>query len=72
MTRRKVPETFKDRYVLATGYPWAVGTDPIIDIRMVERPTGMVPRLLKWPKELWSPTLPKYRLVLERVKRGGA
>lgn len=59
---------YKKRYVLAEGYPWAVGTEPATDIRMVIRPTGMVPQILKWPVELWRPELPKYRLVLERVK----
>jgi hypothetical protein len=64
---------FKDRYVLATGYPWAVGSElNPIDIRMVRGPMGVVPIQLKWPKELWEPSLPRYRLVLEKVNHGKA
>lgn len=63
---------YKDRYVLATGYPWGLG--PESNITGVEMDKGRTRggRLkIKWPPELWATDLPPYRLVLERVKRGG-
>jgi hypothetical protein len=60
---------FKDRYVLAKGYPWAMGVAPLsTEIALAEKPRGFKPIEFKFPKELWNNALPKYRLVLERVK----
>jgi len=60
--------TFKKRYVLGAGYPWANGTDPYFEV--VLYPDQIVGKRipLKFPSELWSLDVPKYRLVLERVR----
>jgi len=62
---------FKKRYVLGIGYPWALGLNDHVLIRMNQENTGQSPQILKWPKELWHKELPKYRLVLERVSHNG-
>lgn len=59
---------YKDRYVLATGYPWALGTDPYTSVEMNMGAKRFVPVHLNFPKELWQEGCPRYRLVLERVK----
>ena len=60
---------FKKRYVLGTGYPWAMGLDPYLTIAVNKNNMGVEPFELNFPKELWSTKLPKYRLVLERVDK---
>lgn len=60
---------FKERYVLATGYPWATGMKkPYCEVVMVKSQVGMEAIEIDWPEELWNPNTPKYRLVLERVE----
>lgn len=59
---------FKRRYELGEGYPWALGIGaPYTDVRLSKVARGMAAEHLNWPPELWSPDLPKFRLVLERV-----
>ena len=63
---------FKSRYVLGEGYPWVDGLSSFTEVSMFETPFAQRENLvdLDWPEELWSKldTLPKYRLVLERVE----
>lgn len=58
---------FKDRYILGEGYPW---TDKILKRWMCVRKS--IPytygKELDWPEEFWDFDVPKYRLVLERVR----
>ena len=73
MTTAKFPkkktDKFKKRYVLATGYPWALGIrEPYKTILMTKSQVGVSPIELDWPEELWANTVPEYRLILERVK----
>jgi hypothetical protein len=60
-------QVFKDRYVLGSGYPWAFGVESKM-VGVNEAGTGMKTKSLKFPKTLWSKDIPKYRIVLERVK----
>jgi hypothetical protein len=48
---------FKDRYVLAEGYPWALAGAEDVKPELIERNT-----------ELWTDAAPHYRLVLEKVE----
>jgi len=59
---------FKRKYILAEGYPWIVTHNQREMIQMEEAAVGHQPVPINWPEELWSNELPKYRLVLERVK----
>jgi hypothetical protein len=67
MAKKKVETRFEDRYELATGYPWAIGLGPYIQVQINRNQTGVNPRVLNWPTELWAANVPQYRLVLERV-----
>lgn len=58
---------FPNRIVLGVGYPWAMGNGPYHEVAMREDFIGGRNKQLKWPKTLWSPDVPQYRLVLERV-----
>lgn len=58
---------FKDRYVLGTGYPWAMGINPHTEVALCTDQKGTNFKPIKFPIALWYPDLPKYRLVLERV-----
>ena len=60
---------FKKRYILAIGYPWAMGLGPYFSLAMNKNNNGVNPFELKWPKELWNLSLPKFRLILERVDK---
>jgi hypothetical protein len=53
------------RIVLATGYPWALGTGPYQSVQM--HTTAMIGKAknLRWPKKLWKDNVAQYRLVLE-------
>jgi hypothetical protein len=59
---------FKDRYVIAEGYPWAYGTKNYKEIGLNKTPVGMIPIEMDFPKELWNKDVPKYKLVLERIQ----
>ncbi len=59
---------FPERIILGIGYPWAYGVGPYFEIGLNSFNTGVLPKKLKWPKELWHKDLPKYRLVLEKIK----
>jgi hypothetical protein len=65
---KKPPAKFPKRVVLATGYPWANGVSPYYEVCVREQALGGGNLQMKWPEVLWDPRLPKYRLVLERVK----
>lgn len=69
MTEEK--DKFPDRIVLGEGYPWAFGTgtdnNPHDTICLNKDSSIGNPIPLNFPKFLWKKTLPKYRLVLERV-----
>lgn len=58
---------FKDRYVLAEGYPWAIGTQSYKSIGVSTINPGIILEDLDFPLELWSAKVPTYRLVLERI-----
>lgn len=60
---------FKDRYVLGEGYPWAWGLKPYQTIGINKEKNGLNAKNIKFPKKLWEYEVPKYRLVLERVKQ---
>jgi hypothetical protein len=64
---------YKDRYVLATGYPCMRGRETIEGTEFI----GMVPhstdteskvKTIHLPMSLFDVSTPRYRLVLERVK----
>jgi len=63
-------KSFKKRYVLGKGYPWAIGLRDYKLIGILKKNKGVNYIILNWPDELWSEKLPKYRLVLERVSNG--
>ena len=70
ITEESVPESdlYQDSYVLGEGYPWGFG--PSNNVRSVginAGPTSVVSVPIQWPQELWAESVPKYRLVLERV-----
>jgi len=60
---------FKKRYVLGTGYPWAIGTETYKNIALARETFGVDFVPINFPTELWSKDLPQYRLVLERVEK---
>lgn len=59
----------QDRYVLGEGYPWALGTAPYASIALCEERIGVRFVGLSFPDDLWQANVPKYRLVLERIKK---
>ena len=59
---------FKDRYVLGEGYPWPIGIDCYDSIALSESKEYAKFIDLSHIEDLWSPTVPKYRLVLEKIK----
>ena len=65
---------FPERVVLGVGYPWAIGLGtaehPYDSVHLNPRASGNGGRRVKlrFPKELWRADVPKYRLVLERVR----
>lgn len=61
---------FKSKYILGEGYPWFYGTNPthFNEIGLNEKPVGVNPVSMSIPKELGSRELPKYQLILKRVK----
>lgn len=63
---------FKDRYVLGEGYPWVDGLGnvefPYMKLSVKKENHGSESLVLMFPKELWDEHLPKYRIVLEKVK----
>jgi hypothetical protein len=59
---------FKDRYVIGEGYPWGYGVKKIMMMGLNYKKIGMNTKQLKFPKALWDTNIPKYRIVLERVK----
>ena len=62
---------FPDRFVLGEGYPWLYGTgkpdNPYYRIGLNKKPTAMNAIELNWDSKLWQTTIPRYRLVLERI-----
>jgi hypothetical protein len=62
---------FKTRYVLGQGFPWVIGLNPYTSIGLTANKVGVQYRPLTFANELWRKDVPKYRLVLERVQRGG-
>ncbi len=58
---------FRKKYILGEGYPWAMGTNEHKEIALSEQAFGFSPVILSFPKELWDKSLPRYRLVLERI-----
>lgn len=58
--------SFKNRYVLGTGYPIVSGQQKFVGL--TDRPTVVIQKEIKAPAELCITDTPKYRLVLERVK----
>ena len=68
----KKKKEFPKRVVLAEGHPWAHGLgkadDPYSAVSVRDTPVGGQDQVVQWPKELWDRNVPKYRLVLERVR----
>ena len=64
-------DVFKNRYVLGEGYPWMMGVGENKKLSLSETPIGLRTVFLDFPLELWSPDLPKYRLVLEKIEDKG-
>lgn len=62
---------FKRKYILGEGYPWAIGFGKYLQVSMCKKKSGVNMIELNWPAELWSQDIPKYRLVLEKVKEEG-
>lgn len=64
------PDMYADRYVISEGYPWAYGAvGQYYAVGMNNEQLGNARSSgITWPKELWDKKLPKYRLVLERVR----
>ena len=60
---------FKNRYVLAEGYPMPIGdvSKPYTMIVMWEENMSSSRIPLNVPQDIFSNELPKYRLILERV-----
>jgi len=56
------------RVVLAEGYPWFFGTGPYYQMEMEVEPLKSSPVPLNVTRELWDRSVPRYRLVLERLK----
>jgi len=61
---------FKSTYILGVGYPWFYGSDQnqTIQVGINVEPVGICPVEINIPQELWDKRLPKYELVLRRVK----
>jgi hypothetical protein len=55
---------YKDRYVLAEGYPVEKG----FGVALSKYPTFTEEIEIPLPDELYNENCPKYRLVLEKVK----
>ena len=68
MASKARTRTFKKRYVLGEGYPWAIGESPYRAISLSKQSIGISLTDLEWPEELWYEHMPKYRLVLEKVE----
>ncbi len=67
-TKKAKPIKFPSRIILGEGYPWADGIKPsYFEIALMENPLISQRLPMKWPKALWQPDLPKYRLVLEKI-----
>ena len=65
---KKKPK-FKDRYILASGYLWYGHDDYQIQVfnkRVLGKPIVL---RRKFPISLFNLDAPKYRLVLEKVKK---
>jgi hypothetical protein len=64
-----VSKKFKDTYVLGEGYPWVMGLGPNYrELALCSKPAGGPDMYIKFPIELWDVKVPKYKLVLKRVK----
>lgn len=60
---------FPDEVVLGSGYPWALGArDDHREIALCSKRTGGDFKKLNFPRVLWRNELPKYELILRRVK----
>jgi len=60
---------FKDKYVLAVGYPGVVGMKNYQSIAMYKQKIGYKYSTIKWFNELWDDNVPKYELILRKVKK---
>jgi hypothetical protein len=71
MEKRTKKIKFKDKYVLARGFPWASGIGKYFEIAMSSVRGGFSKRVqLNFPKELWDLDVPRYDLILQKVKKG--
>lgn len=61
---------YKSRYVLGVGYPWFYGINKAysMEVGINMKLKGYGPIQLKNPIELLDRDVPKFRLILERVK----
>jgi hypothetical protein len=60
---------YKDRYVLGVGYPFETGINGIGLSKHQIPEIYEIDVVLKIPYEIFKDQCPKYRLVLERVKK---
>jgi hypothetical protein len=58
---------FKKKYVLGEGYPWEYDVDEHKRVGLNKSVSGFDPVVLKFPEEMWSNDVPKYRLILEKI-----
>lgn len=65
MAKKKV---FKDRYVIGEGYPWGYDEKKTMMIGLNYKRAGFNTKQLRFPKVLLGKDIPKYRIVLERIK----
>lgn len=65
---KKKQVEFPDEVVLGVGYPWAIGIDKYEQVSLCKAPKGLQFESLAFPKELWHDSIPKYELILRRVK----
>lgn len=59
---------FKHRYILGEGYPWALNNPPYKAVVLRKHIRLHLFQELVLPNELFADDLPKYHLVLEKVK----
>lgn len=59
---------FSKRYVLGEGYPWFYGTKDYKQIGLNNEAVCGSAITLICPEEIWSRSVPKFRLVLELIE----
>ena len=68
MRKKSITSKFPDRIELGVGYPWAIGVESYKEIAMLLENTSLIFLDLNFPDILWNSDVPKYKLILEKVK----